>query len=70
MDVLSRIVNQMPASIASVLGRQAGKMDSLGKSGAQVFLFDDYVLKIRPADDRDTVDVRILEWLAGKVKGK
>ena len=66
MDVLSRIVNQMPASIASVLGRQAGKMDSLGKSGAQVFLFDDYVLKIRPADDRDTVDVRILEWLAGK----
>ena len=41
-------------------------MDSLGKSGAQVFLFDDYVLKVRRADDRDTVDVRILEWLAGK----
>jgi len=66
MDVLPQIANQMPASIASVLGSQAGKMDSLGKSGAQVFLFDDYVLKVRPADDRDTVDVRVLEWLAGK----
>ena len=66
MSAMSQIVNQMPASIAAVLGSRAGKMDSLGKSGAQVFLFDDYVLKIRPADDWDTVDVRILEWLAGK----
>ncbi len=57
---------QMPASIAAVLGRQAGQMDNLGKSGAQVLLFDDYVLKIRPADGWDTIDVRILDWLAGK----
>ena len=57
---------QMPASIAAVLGRQAGKTDGLGKSGAQVLLFDDYVLKIRPADAWDTIDVRILDWLAGK----
>ena len=41
---------QMPASIAAVLGRQAGQMDGLGKSGAQVLLFDDYVRKLRPAD--------------------
>ncbi len=59
-------INQIPASIAAVLGRQAGKTDGLGKSGAQVLLFDDYVLKIRPADDRDTADVRILQWFAGK----
>ena len=59
-------INQIPAAIAAVLGRQAGKTDGLGKSGAQVLLFDDYVLKIRPADDRDTADVRILQWFAGK----
>lgn len=59
-------INQIPDSIAAILGRQAGKMDGLGKSGAQVLLFDDYVLKIRPADERDTADVRILQWLAGK----
>lgn len=66
MSDMSGNVNQIPASIASVLGNRAGKMDSLGKSKAQVFLFDDYVLKIRPADSWDTADVKILQWLAGK----
>ena len=58
--------NQVPASVAAVLGSRAGETDGLGKSGAQVVLFDDYVLKIRPADDWDTADVQILRWLAGK----
>lgn len=57
---------RMPPSIAAVLGGQAGKTDALGKSGAQVLLFDDYVLKIRPAESWDTADVQILRWLAGK----
>ena len=59
-------INHIPASVAAVLGKRTGKMDGLGKSRAQVVLFDDYVLKIRPSDDWDTADVRILEWLAGK----
>ena len=63
---ISENMNQVPASIASVLGNQAGKTDGLGKSSAQVLLFDDYVLKIRPADTLDTADVKILQWLAGK----
>ena len=53
------IMNQAPASIAAVLGNKAGKTDRLGKSGAQVLLFDDYVLKIRPADGWDTADVNM-----------
>ena len=59
-------INHIPASVAAVLGKRTGEMDGLGKSRAQVVLFDDYVLKIRPSDDWDTADVRILEWLAGK----
>ncbi len=59
-------INHIPASVAAVLGKRTGKMDGLGKSQAQVVLFDDYVLKIRPSGDWDTADVRILEWLAGK----
>lgn len=59
-------IDQVPASIAAVLGSRTGKTDGLGKSGAQVLLFDDYVLKIRPVDDWDTADVRILQWLEGK----
>ncbi len=60
------IMNQAPASIAAVLGNKAGKTDRLGKSGAQVLLFDDYVLKIRPVDGWDTADVKVLQWFAGK----
>ncbi len=63
---LSENMNQMPASVAAVLGRRAGKTDGLGKSGARVLLYDDYVLKIRPADSWDTQDVQVLRWLAGK----
>ena len=63
---LSETIHQIPASIAVLLGDETGKMDGLGKSRAQVLLFDEYVLKIRPADDWNTVDVQILQWLAGK----
>ena len=66
MSERSGNLNQIPASIAAVLGSRAGKTDGLGKSGARVLLFDDYVLKIRPAEDRDTADVKILQWLDGK----
>ncbi len=56
----------IPSSIAAVLGSRPWKTDALGKSGAQVLLFDDYVLKIRPAESPDTADVRVLDWLAGR----
>ena len=57
----------VPASIAALLGNRAGKADGRGKSGARVLLFDEYVLKIRPADDPDTADASILRWFAGRV---
>ncbi len=63
---MSGSLQQMPATVANILGNQTGKMDGLGKSGAQVFIFNDYVLKIRPADGWDTIDVKILQWLDGK----
>ncbi len=63
---MSGSIQQIPASIARILGSRTGRLDGLGKSRAQVFLFEDYVLKIRSADDRDTADVKILQWLDGK----
>ena len=66
MSDISGCMNQVPASIAAILGNQTGKMDNLGKSMAQVLLFDDYVLKIRPEGGWDTEDVKILQWLTGK----
>ena len=67
MSHMSGNSERMPESVAAILGDAAGQADSLGKSGAEVRLFDDYVLKIRPADSRDTVDTQILRWLAGKL---
>jgi aminoglycoside phosphotransferase len=63
---MSGSLQQMPATVANILGNQTGKIDGLGKSRAQVFLFNDYVLKIRPADGWDTIDVKVLQWLDGK----
>ena len=63
---MSEIQGRMPAAVAAVLGGRAGEREDLGKSGVQVILFDDYVLKVRPENDRDTMDVRILESLSGK----
>ena len=60
---MSRTEN-VPAPIAAILGNQAGKTDGLGKSGAQVLLFDDYVLKIRSEGSRDTGDVKVLRAAA------
>ena len=58
---------RIPAAVAAVIGNRRGKLDGLGKSGAQVVLFEDYVLKIRPENDWDTEDTKILRWLEGKV---
>ena len=54
----------MPKAIAAILGDAFGKTDGLGKSEANVYLYDDYVLKVRPAGGWDTVDTRILRWLS------
>ena len=58
---------RMPGTIAAVLGDASGQTDATGKSGAGVFLYDDYVLKVRPAGGWDTVDTQILRWMAGKL---
>ncbi len=58
---------KIPESIGAVIGDAAGYIDSLGKSGARVVIYEDYVLKVRPAGSRDTADVRALQWLAGKL---
>ena len=64
---MSDIPNNMPPSVAAVLGNAAGQTDNLGRSAARVILYRDYVLKIRQAGGRDTVDTQILQWLDGKL---
>ena len=56
-----------PAPIASILGSAVPRPEGIGKSGARVLLFDDYVLKVRPVGGRDTADTQILRWLEGRL---
>ncbi len=56
-----------PKAIADILKDAACQPENTGKSGAQVLVFPDYVLKIRPADSWDTVDTGILRWLEGRL---
>lgn len=56
-----------PPTIAALLGDASFRTDSTGKSRAQVLLFDDYVLKIRPAESHETSDVAVLRWLHGRL---
>ena len=58
---------EFPHSIAARLGSAVYQENFTGKSDASVLMFDDYVLKIRPVDSPDTIDVEIMQWLAGKL---
>ena len=53
----------LPREIAAVLGPDTGKTNTTGKSNADVIMYRDYVLKIRPAGGGAARENRILEWL-------
>lgn len=58
---------QFPDAIAQVLGQAEYRTDQTGKSDAQVLIFEEYVLKIRPEGSWDTRDVAILRYLQGRL---
>ncbi len=58
---------EYPSAIAAIVGQLPYQSDDIGKSGAQVCLFKDYVLKIRPVGGWDTLDTRVLQWIGGRL---
>ena len=60
-------MNNIPPSIAALLPGACCRQETIGRSGACVYLFEDYVLKVRPADGKDTADTQVLRWLSGKL---
>ena len=45
-------IQNLPSSIQSLISGKPYETDSMGKSGAGVFVFDDFVLKILDAHDK------------------
>ena len=56
-----------PPSVSAVVGMAEYRQEHVGMSAAKVLLFEDYVLKIRPEGGPDTGDVKVLQWLHGKL---
>lgn len=57
----------IPASIKRKIGRQKGKLDQIGRSDAQVMMFDDMVLKIQPDSNPAGNEHQMTSWLQGKL---
>ena len=47
-----------PPSVAAKIGRASFRQDHIGESDATVLLSDDYVLKTRPENSWNTIDVQ------------
>ncbi len=57
----------IPASIKRRIGFRKGELDSIGRSDAQVLMFDDMVLKIQPDSNPAGNEHQMLRWLQGKL---
>ena len=58
----------IPASIKRHIGNQNGHLDDVGRSGAQVMVFNDMVLKIQPESAVTTNEHIMLKWLQGRIQ--
>lgn len=57
----------IPDSIQRHIGHQPGAAENIGRSDAQVMMFDDMVLKIQPDCNMAANEHRMLRWLQGKL---
>ncbi len=57
----------LPDVILRQIGQRKGMMDSLGCSGARVYMFDDMVLKIQQENVISHNECNMLRWLKGKL---
>lgn len=57
----------IPASIKRRIGFQKGALDDVGRSGAQVLMFDDMVLKMEPDSNMAGNEHQMMRWLQGRL---
>ena len=57
----------LPRSILKAISGKAYRTDGIGKSDAQVVLFDDCVLKIAPYRKKNEETIRVMRWLEGRL---
>ncbi len=65
-------IQGLPEAIKNHIAGKSYKTDDVGKSGSQIFIFDDCVLKIIEVRDKEIckkndVSVQVMRWLKGKL---
>lgn len=58
---------ELPSKIAYYIGKKFGTIDTIGMSGAAVYLFDDMVLKVEKNSIESENEYKMMRWLAGKL---
>ena len=72
MNTESLDIKNLPSPIQTLISGKSYETDSMGKSGAGVFVFEDFVLKILDAHDKqickqNDLSVQVMRWLQGKL---
>lgn len=60
-------MTNLPSIINRHIGAETPKADTIGRSNAGVYLYDNFVLKVQPSSDESRAEHDALVWLNGKV---
>ena len=60
-------IRQLPENIRKLLGGQSFTGNDVGMSGAEVYMFPEYVLKIQPHTKETENEYEIIKWLKGRI---
>lgn len=57
----------LPNIISNYIARKDFQTDSIGKSDARVYVFEDIVLKMQPISEESENELQMMRWLNGKI---
>lgn len=66
-DRIKDMIENLPVKIQSLVSGKKYTCDDMGKSQANVLMFDDCVLKIEKTSEKNDETVAMMRWLEGKV---
>lgn len=58
---------EFPIKIKEILGEKCGNKDKIGLSGANIYIFDNMVLKAQDISDYADTEMKMLRWLSGRI---
>ena len=62
---MDSLIQGLPEEIRNLIDGREYTIDDIGKSGAKILIFDDFVLKITDKSSDDSNAVEMMRWLEG-----